>query len=414
MEEIIEDFFDKVFIKYNLTLKEFIDNYEKPELDLNVSEVKQEIKAFHIFRKSKGLNAFFITSDDKVFGFGSNCFGCCGLGHNSVVNEPQIIPELCHKNIKKFIIGHEFILAQSFDNNLYGWGKNDYGDLGRGYISDKNEYLKPDMIDTDILFKEISCGGTHTLVLSSDGFVYGWGGNYRGQIGCGKGKVDRISKVHLLEKFGRFYVKNIYCSYSQSFALTFDGLVYSWGWNYCCGLGHELIRNEEVFEPKLINISNVITINISYFKTYFLTNEGNIYFCGKINAISYQKTPKLLIRLTNFDPMQYKTFHLIYIDDRSLERLNDMNCEGSRQWYYEKFKMTFTTLLIDRNVNGSPTVKNVDFLNQEIKLGGKLFEKSFVKFELMNGGGFGTVCRVEDSSSQTKFAIKKICLRGNY
>ena len=56
--------------------------------------MKIEIKIFHVFDDKNGFNVLFITSDDKVFGFGSNCFGCCGLGHNSVVNEPQIIPEL--------------------------------------------------------------------------------------------------------------------------------------------------------------------------------------------------------------------------------------------------------------------------------------------------------------------------------
>ena len=135
MSDIIEDFFDRIFIKYNLTLKEFIDNYGKPEFDFKVNQIKQEIKIFHIFDDKKGYNALFITSDDKVFGFGFNCF-CCGLGHNSVVNEPQIIPELCHKTIKQFFIGRDFILAQNFDNQLYGWGNNFCGQLGRGYVSD--------------------------------------------------------------------------------------------------------------------------------------------------------------------------------------------------------------------------------------------------------------------------------------
>ena len=166
----------------------FIGNFESQDFDLKVEEIKQEIKAFHIFDDNKGLNALFITSDDKVFSFGLNCSGCCGLGHNSVVNEPQIIPELCHKNIQQFFIGGTFILAKSFDNNSYGWGLNDWGQLGRGYISDEFVYLKPDFIESDNSFIEISCGGQHSLAICSDGYVYGWGNNYYGQIGCGKGK----------------------------------------------------------------------------------------------------------------------------------------------------------------------------------------------------------------------------------
>ena len=40
---------------------------------------------------------FFVTEDDKVYGFGYNDFGCCGLGHNNYISEPQIIRELCDK-----------------------------------------------------------------------------------------------------------------------------------------------------------------------------------------------------------------------------------------------------------------------------------------------------------------------------
>ena len=60
-------------------------------------ELKTQIKIFHIFDDFKGYNVLFITKNDEVFGFGSNECGGCGLRHNSVVKEPQIIPELCHK-----------------------------------------------------------------------------------------------------------------------------------------------------------------------------------------------------------------------------------------------------------------------------------------------------------------------------
>ena len=277
--EIVVKIFDKIFEKYSLTLKEFIDNFERPDFDLKVEEIKQDIKAFHIFDYEKGYNVLFITSDDKVFGFGSNCFGCCGLGHNSVVNEPQIIPELCHKNIKQFYIGYNFILAQSFNNHSYGWGMDHRGQLGRGYISDETVYLKPLIIESDHLFIEISSGSQHCLAICSNGYVYGWGDNAWGQIGCGKDKGPIITKVIRIEKFSRNSVKHIYCSFGRSFALTFDGLVYSWGRNDWCCLGHELNRNECVFEPKLIIISQVISVGFSTKRTYFLTSLGDLYFC---------------------------------------------------------------------------------------------------------------------------------------
>jgi len=80
---------------------------------------KSSIKLLHIFNDFNGYNMLFVTNDNKVYGFGSNQYGCCGLGHNRVVNEPQLIPELSDQNIIKFFTGPTFVLAQSSDNKIF-------------------------------------------------------------------------------------------------------------------------------------------------------------------------------------------------------------------------------------------------------------------------------------------------------
>ena len=135
-------------------------------------EIKQKIKIFHVFYQGKTV--LFITSDDNVFGFGENSFGECGLGHNSVVNEPQIIPELCHKNIQQFFIGVTFILGLSADKDVYGWGLNHCGQLGRGYIKrifSSKQYFKPEIIKFSESVIQLSCGSFHSLSLTEDGNV---------------------------------------------------------------------------------------------------------------------------------------------------------------------------------------------------------------------------------------------------
>ncbi len=92
-------------------------------------KLKKVVKAFHVFDDYKGLNVLFITSDDNVYGLGRNSFGCCGLGHNSVVNEPQVIPELCHKSVNQFFIGSSFVLALNSKGQLFGWGRDDWGQV---------------------------------------------------------------------------------------------------------------------------------------------------------------------------------------------------------------------------------------------------------------------------------------------
>ena len=103
---------------------------------------------------------------------------------NKNVKDPQIIPELCDKNIKQFYNGFGFALGLTSDNEVYGWGRNDWFQLGSEALNEENN--KPiDINIEDKIIKQISCGSYHTLVLTSDGMVYGWGDNEFGQIAYG-------------------------------------------------------------------------------------------------------------------------------------------------------------------------------------------------------------------------------------
>ena len=117
-------------------------------------KLKKVVKAFHVFDDYWDLNVLFITSDDNV------------------VNEPQVIPELCHKNIKQFFIGHRFVLALNSDGQIYGWGRNNLGQLATGSLGKENEYFKPKVISyfTDKTVIELSCGLNHTIAMTSDMF----------------------------------------------------------------------------------------------------------------------------------------------------------------------------------------------------------------------------------------------------
>lgn len=68
------------------------------------------------------------------------------------------------------------------------WGKNDAGQLG--IEGEKN----PVKVIEDV--KEFSLGWEHTGALTNDGILYMWGYNYFGQIGDGT-TVNRYSPVHI-------------------------------------------------------------------------------------------------------------------------------------------------------------------------------------------------------------------------
>src|ERR1700733_41604 len=70
-------------------------------------------------------------------------------------------------------------------NRIYGWGFNDCRQLATKPVMD---YLTPIIIKfpKNDTICQISCGYYHSLALTSDGDVYGWGYNTFGQIGTGE------------------------------------------------------------------------------------------------------------------------------------------------------------------------------------------------------------------------------------
>ena len=253
-------------------------------------------KYVHLFNDDNNFNVVFIDKNDDSYGFGSNKFGCCGLGHNNYVKTPQKILQLCGKSILQVFNGLSFCMGLTSDNGLFGWGDNSSGQLGLGYCSEENVFLKPTIIGFGLRYiMNVACGSAHTLVLTSNGMVHGWGNNTYGQIGCGKDE-ENIPIRHSI-KLPK--IKSIHCSFNQSFALTHKGNVYSWGENQFCVLGHKIEENDMKNEPKIIyNLSNIKSICSSGNNTYFLDNDGDIYFCGKYNdGMNSQSIPKQIYGL---------------------------------------------------------------------------------------------------------------------
>ena len=96
------------------------------------------------------------------------------------------------------------------------------------------------------------------------------GHNKYGQTGCVNEEIEidqventdkNILKPTQLKGFDS-NIKSIYCSSNQSFALTANGRVYSWGYNNWCQLGHDLCpKNAKLFETHS-NIKHIGALNL--------------------------------------------------------------------------------------------------------------------------------------------------------
>jgi hypothetical protein len=80
--------------------------------------------------------------------------------------------------------GYEQSLALESDGSVWAWGDNYYGELGLG-AADPGLHATPARLGSLAGVSGVKSGGYHSLALKSDGSVWSWGHNTRGEVGNG-------------------------------------------------------------------------------------------------------------------------------------------------------------------------------------------------------------------------------------
>ena len=308
-------------------------------------DLKSVIKSYYVFNAFSETNALFVTIDNKVFGLGENENGFCGQGHDQPIKTPHLIPELCDKNVKEFFNGYDFVLCLTKDNHMFSWGRNDHGQLGIGCVKE-NRFYEPQLIEFPHAVKilQVCCGYGHSLVLTEEGVVYGWGNNRYGQMWFDKMVITSPKPLSIDQK-----VIKIHCSRYESFAITEKGRVYFFG----------IDNYEQAEEIKLMkNVKSIVTSNDNI---YFSTEEGDIYFCGKVNDESVNSLLRVLnlkdptfVSCSNFI-FDYFNFIIIISQDEIYELINKnyrkTNYKKAEKHYCLNYGQTFKSVHIFHDNN---------------------------------------------------------------
>ena len=133
-----------------------------------------------------------------------------------------------------------FGIAPSNASEPFAWGWGLAGALGNGSTSDQTTAAAVDTsgVLSGKTVTAIATSGYHTLAVTSDGKIYGWGVNFRGELGDGT-QTTRTSPV-AVDMSGALSGKSVVAvaaSFELSAALTSDGLVFTWGDNLNGELG---------------------------------------------------------------------------------------------------------------------------------------------------------------------------------
>lgn len=138
-----------------------------------------------------------LTTDGNVFCWGSNHFGQVGLSqadqqHSqgfSTEPKPIVFPE----KIISIAAGMHYSLALTASGKVYAWGWNGFGQLGLGDLKSRNT---PTLIPNLSGVRAIAAGEGHALALGKNQ-LFGWGSNESGQLG--KAAVRQMTPFPFLE-----------------------------------------------------------------------------------------------------------------------------------------------------------------------------------------------------------------------
>ena len=179
-----------------------------------------------------------LTSEGVVYAFGNSIYGRTGHG---VTEGDQSTPKKvngCLESKKVVFIAsgawHSVCITDNGDT--YTWGRGSHGTLGHG---DKISRATPKLVDglAGKKAKEVSCGGSHTIVRTENGRLYSFGSGADGQLGhCNFD--DKLTPTLIEAPFEGKFVVQVTCGLKHSMALTSEGRLYTWGKGADGRLGH--------------------------------------------------------------------------------------------------------------------------------------------------------------------------------
>ncbi|KAI8351381.1 regulator of chromosome condensation 1/beta-lactamase-inhibitor protein II [Mortierella sp. GBAus27b] len=148
-------------------------------------------------------HSFALDKDGKAYSWGLNTYGQCGNDSLRVENVPTVAPieALKSETFADIQGGEHHSIALTADGRLYGFGRSDSHQLGLGYTeepgfedpsSHKKAIRHPTLISDIPPIKAISVGDNHTLALTQTGDVYAWG--FGEMLACGNGEEEDVPK----------------------------------------------------------------------------------------------------------------------------------------------------------------------------------------------------------------------------
>jgi alpha-tubulin suppressor-like RCC1 family protein len=172
-----------------------------------------------------------IKTDGTLWLWGRNNYG--QLGDNTTTGTSSPIQTVAYGTNWKLISTAQYHTAAiKTDGTLWSWGDNTYGNLGDNTTTNKSSPVQTVAYGTN--WKLVAGSGYHTCAIKTDGTLWLWGINNRGQLG--DNTTTRKSSPVQTVAYGTNW-KSISGSGGSCSAIKTDGTLWTWGYNNYGQLG---------------------------------------------------------------------------------------------------------------------------------------------------------------------------------
>jgi alpha-tubulin suppressor-like RCC1 family protein len=207
-----------------------------------------------------------VLANGSVYGWGDNQYGELGDGTNTKRETPELIPGL--SGVSALSEGYYFTVALMADGTVKDWGSGSDGELGVGSVEEHHSPVTVPGVEHAV---QVSAGCYSTYALLANGTVMAWGDNADGELGDGTIE-ERKSPVPVP---GLEHVVAIAAGCNFAMALLANGTVKAWGANAYGELGDGTIE-ERKLPVAVAGVSGVTAIAAGSYFGLALTASGTV------------------------------------------------------------------------------------------------------------------------------------------
>lgn len=235
-------------------------------------------------------NTAAVKSDGTLWTWGFNFYAQLGNG----TRERSTVPTKVLDNVAAISLGSGHTAAIKTDGTLWMWGRNNLGQLGNGGAgNEKDKYgdsyqtVPVKVLDNVVA---VSCGSLSTAAIKTDGTLWMWGNNNRGQLGNGGagnekswegGTPYQTVPVKVLDN-----VTAVSCGNNYTAVIKADGTLWMWGENNSGQLGNSGKANGKdrygtLYQTVPVKVlDNVATVNFGGSYTAAIKTDGTLWTWG--------------------------------------------------------------------------------------------------------------------------------------